>query len=104
MSSTSTILTTKWIFKIKRCNGVIERFKARLCMRGFQQIEGVDYNEIFAPVIRLTSLIILLSIVAAEDLEMVQIDKKAEKLGVWEDKGDRISVCPQNGIYGSPSF
>lgn len=70
------ILSTKWLFRIKWAQGVIERFKARLCVRGFEQIEGVDYHDIFAPVIRLTSLRILLAIAAYDDLELEQIDIK----------------------------
>ena len=70
------ILSTKWLFRIKWAHGVIDRFKARLCVRGFEQIEGIDYHDIFAPVIRLTSLRILLAIAAYDDLEIEQIDIK----------------------------
>lgn len=70
------IMSTKWLFRIKWAQGVIERFKARLCVRGFEQIEGIDYHDIFAPVIRLTSLRILLAIAAYDDLELEQIDIK----------------------------
>lgn len=49
-------LTTKWIFKKKYdANGKIERYKARLFIRGFEQIKIVDFEEIFTPVIRLGS-------------------------------------------------
>ncbi|CAG9135946.1 unnamed protein product [Plutella xylostella] len=46
-------LTTKWVFAIKKDeNGQVSRYKARLCARGFSQIKGVDYEEIFSPTTR----------------------------------------------------
>eukprot|EP00894_Picocystis_sp_ML_P002486 jgi/Pico_ML_1/53003/g3626.t1 len=43
-------LTTTWVFKVKRDGGGdVERYKARLCVRGFEQREGLDYQEVFAP-------------------------------------------------------
>lgn len=45
------ILTCKWIFKVKEKmgeNGKLTKFdKARLCARGFRQVEGVDYGDTF---------------------------------------------------------
>ncbi|XP_076951076.1 uncharacterized protein LOC143624243 [Bidens hawaiensis] len=47
-------INTKWVFKYKRDeNGIIVRNKARLVVLGFNQREGIDYNEVYAPVARL---------------------------------------------------
>ena len=48
---------TKWVFKCKRDDrGVIVRNKARLVVQGFQQEEGIDYNEVYASVARLEAI------------------------------------------------
>ncbi|CAI7882956.1 unnamed protein product [Closterium sp. NIES-53] len=55
-------ITSKWLFKIKSdADGKIERNKSRLVAKGYQQKEKVDYKELFVPVVKLTTLQILLA-------------------------------------------
>jgi hypothetical protein len=69
------IVSNKWVFKVKRLpNGRIDRYKVRLVARGFSQQYGIDYYEIFAPVVRIESLRILLAIAVREDLKVHQMD------------------------------
>ena len=62
----------KWIFKKKKG----ARFKARSVAKGFTQREGVDYNEIYSPVVRHSSIKLLLSLVVQDSLFLEQLDVK----------------------------
>ncbi|MDV3202322.1 MAG: reverse transcriptase domain-containing protein [Candidatus Phytoplasma australasiaticum] len=72
------IITCKWVFKKKEGMTPAEgiKYKARVVAKGFHQREGVDYNEIFLPVVRHTSIRVLLAMVAHQDLELEQLDVK----------------------------
>lgn len=65
----------KWVFKIKRNkDGTIKRYKARLVAKGYQQEEGVNYTEIFAPTSQYSTFRAFMAIVAALGLHLEQID------------------------------
>ena len=56
----------KWIYKIKtRSDGSIEHYKTRLVAKGFTQENGIDYEETFASVTRISSVCALLVVAAA---------------------------------------
>ena len=68
-------INCKWVFRIKRdADGTIIKYKARLCACGYSQIPGLDYKDIYSPVVRAESLRLMLSIVAARDMELHQMD------------------------------
>ncbi|KAJ9560945.1 LOW QUALITY PROTEIN: hypothetical protein OSB04_006105 [Centaurea solstitialis] len=67
---------SKWVFKLKEGATPEEkpRYKARLVAKGYSQIPGVDYNDIFSPVVKHTSIRALLGMVASDVLELEQMD------------------------------
>ncbi|GJV14125.1 retrovirus-related pol polyprotein from transposon TNT 1-94 [Tanacetum coccineum] len=73
-----TIIGTKWVFKNKLDeNGVVSRNKARLVAQGYNQQEGIDFDETYAPVARLKSIRILLAYACAHDFKPFQMDIKS---------------------------
>ena len=68
---------TSGFFKIKCwANGSIDKFKVHLVAKGFTQIERINYEETFSPVLRFASIHLRLTLVAHLDLELFQMDVK----------------------------
>ena len=67
----------KWIFKRKmKTDGTIDKYKARLVIKGYKQKEGLDYFDTYSPVTRITSIQMVLAIAALRNLEIHQMDVK----------------------------
>ena len=72
------IVGCKWVFKRKESSPGDEgvKYKARLVAKGYSPVPGVDFNEVFSPVIKQCSIRVLLALVAMFDLELEQLDVK----------------------------
>ncbi|MBW0538675.1 hypothetical protein O181_078390 [Austropuccinia psidii MF-1] len=71
------LLDTTWVFREKTdAEGNVTEEKARLCIKGFHQIEDVDFHETFAPTGRLATLRFLLGYCASNDFDIQQMDVK----------------------------
>ena len=109
------VIGCRWVYKLKRgADGSITRHKARLVAQGYSQTEGIDYEEVFAPVAHASTIRTLLSFANSNNLEVHQMDVKTAFLhGVLDcdlymeqpegyvdpDKPDY--VCKLNkGLYG----
>ncbi|CAI7922519.1 unnamed protein product, partial [Closterium sp. NIES-53] len=81
-------ITSKWLFKIKSdADGKIERYKSRLVAKGYQQKENVDYKELFAPVVKPTTLRTLLAGATIKGWVVKQMDVTTAFLnGILEEE------------------
>ena len=74
-------IESKWVYKIKyNANGEIARYKARLVAKGYTQVNGLDFNETYAPVTRLETIRLLFGLAVEKDWEIRQIDVKTAYL------------------------
>ena len=69
-----TPISCKWVFKKKKESNGNVKYKARLVARGFSQREGIDYFDTYAPVVRFTSLRLLIAYSVKKGLEIYHFD------------------------------
>ncbi|GJU64699.1 retrovirus-related pol polyprotein from transposon TNT 1-94 [Tanacetum coccineum] len=90
-----TIIGTKWVFRNKLDeNGIVSRNKARLVAQGYNQQEGIDYDETYAPVARLESIRILLAYACALDFKLFQMDVKSAFLNDFINEDIYVTQPP----------
>ncbi|WVZ89173.1 hypothetical protein U9M48_035610 [Paspalum notatum var. saurae] len=89
-----TPIGTKWVFKNKqRVDGVVVRNKTRLVAQ-----EGIDYEETFAPIVRLDAIRILLAFAASKGFKLFQMDVKSAFLNEFIEEEVYVSVQIAKGF------
>ncbi|XP_042972981.1 uncharacterized protein LOC122304782, partial [Carya illinoinensis] len=99
-----TIIGTKWVFRNKKDeSGVITRNKARLVAQGFNQEEGIDYDETYAPVARLEAIRMLLAYACYKDFKLFQMDVKSAFLNGFINEEVYVEQPPGFENHISPN-
>ncbi|GJV58684.1 retrovirus-related pol polyprotein from transposon TNT 1-94 [Tanacetum coccineum] len=99
-----TIIGTKWAFRNKlNENGVVSRNKARLVAQGYNQQEGIDYDETYAPVARLESIRILLAYACTLNFKLFQMDVNSEFLNGFINEEVYVAQPPGFIDFAKPN-
>jgi hypothetical protein len=99
-----SVVTSKWLYKIKYvANGNIEKYKARFVARGFSQVEGIDYDETFAPVARYTSIGSIMAIAVEIGWKIHQMDVKTLFLNGLIEEEVYIEQPQEFEVFGRES-
>ncbi|GJT68641.1 retrotransposon protein, putative, ty1-copia subclass [Tanacetum coccineum] len=93
---------TKWVYKNKKDErGIVIKNKARLVAQGYTQEEGIDYDEVFAPVARIEAIRLFLAYASFKDFVVYQMDVKSAFL--YGKIKEEVYVCQPLG-FEDPYF
>ncbi|GKE74976.1 putative ribonuclease H-like domain-containing protein, partial [Tanacetum coccineum] len=97
------VIGIKWVFRNKRDErSIVVKNKARLVAQGFRQKEGIDYDEVFAPVARIEAIRLFLAFVSYMGFTVYQMDVKSTFLyGTIEEDGVDVDVHVYRSMIGS---
>ena len=99
-----SVVGSRWIYKVKQAaDGSVEKYKARFFSRGFSQIEGINYEETFAPVARYSSIRMILALLAQMGWHIHQMDVKTVFLNGVIEEGVYIEHPEGFEIFSSKS-
>ena len=94
------IVGCRWVFTIKyNPDGSIDRYKARIVAKGFHQQPGIDFNDTFSPVIKSTTIRLVLGLAVSSDWPIRQIDVNTAFLQGHLD--EEVFMCQPPGFTDS---
>ena len=104
------VIKNRWLFDVKQDN----RKKARLVAKGFSQVGGIDFNEIFSPVVRFETVRLMLALSSLEDWYIEALEVKTtflygkldEEIYIHQPEGFKVKgqenkvLCLHRALYG----
>lgn len=112
MPNEKRAIFTKWVFRCKKDErGIVVRDKVRLVAQEYIQEEGIEYDQVFAPVARIKAIRLFLAYASYKDFVVYQIDVKSaflygtteEEVYVWSLVRVQVKLFRENGQRATPT-
>lgn len=104
-SSASNVVGCKWVFKTKlNPDGIVKRYKAGLVTKGFHQRLGLDYHDTFSPIVKPTTIRLLLSLAISFNWSLTHLD--VSNAFLHGDRDEPVFMTQPSGFVDKdkPSF
>lgn len=101
----ANVVGTRWVYDIKmNLDGTINRYKARLVAQGYAQVEGIDYNDTFAPTMHIKSMRTLLCVAAHRQYDVRAWDVSTAFLHASLEEAVYVKQPPGHEVAGKENW
>jgi hypothetical protein len=101
----TNVIDCKWVYKVKRkADGTIDHYKAHLVVKGFKQHNCIDYEDTFSPVVKATTIRLVLSVAVSHNWCLRQLDVQNMLLHIVLEEEVYMKQPPRYSSIHHPGY